>query len=203
MDLPVISTRKKRLIVLIPESVAGNLELAHKIYWIAIREQYEVYYLTLLDNDENILSIQRYMATMKAVTEGNFLTVHSDIVKTSGWLKTLREIYGPGDRIVCHEEQLVKDGFMRTSPITAFLRDKMHSSVLTLSGFYHPQQVQMQRWVHALIAWLGFLLILVGFTMLEVQLDPVIQGLHGKLLFGVLFTMEVGSIWAWDRITGN
>lgn len=195
--------RKKRLIVMVPDGLAGNLELAQKIYWLAARSGCEVTYLALVDDEDEALTITRHMATMKAVTAGNTLAVDSVVASTAHWLKTLRGIYRPGDRIVCHAEQSVKNGFLKTLPIDEFLREALETNVITISGFYHPQQIQMRRWLHGLITWVGFLAILAIFTLLEIRLDPVFHGSAGKLLLGAIFTTEVGSIWAWNNISGQ
>jgi hypothetical protein len=194
---------KKHLIVMVPDGLAGNLDLAQKIYWLAARSGWEVIYLALVDDEDETLTITRHMATMKAVTAGNALVVHSVVTGTAHWLKTLREIYRPGDRIVCHAEQSVKNGFLKTQPIAEFLPEVLATNVITISGFYHPQQIQMRRWFHALVTWLGFLAILAIFTLLEIKLDPVFHGFAGKLLLGAIFTVEVGSIWAWNNISGQ
>jgi hypothetical protein len=71
--IPVIEPEKKRLIVILPDSLAGNLELAHKIHWVALREHCDVLYITLVDNFDRYLQKSRSMATMAAVTASTFL----------------------------------------------------------------------------------------------------------------------------------
>jgi len=201
MALSVVPERKNRLIVLVPESQAGNLELAHKIFWMAIRDHCDVLYLALVDNDENSLSVSRAMATMKAMTTGDSLVVQTKLVQTAFWLKTLRALYQPGDRIVCHQEQSVKNSFLKTVPISTFLRDTLPIPITTISGFYNPQRIQVNQWMRSFIAWLGFLLILLGFTALEIRLDSLIPGVFGKVLLCIVLTIEIGVIWAWNLIT--
>lgn len=194
--------KKKRLIVLVPDCLAGNPDLAHKVYWMAIRDQCEVLYLALVDNEDYMLSTVRYMAIMRAVTSGNNLVVESKLTETALWLKTLREIYHPGDRIVCHEEQFVKNGFQKMVPITDFLQSTLHVPTITISGFYHPQRVQISQWARSLAAWLGFLVILVGFTMLEIRFDYLFQSTLGKIFLCVLMAIELMAIWGWNKIIG-
>jgi hypothetical protein len=62
------SMSKNRLIVLVPEGVAGSPELAKKIYWMAQRDQSDVFYLVFFDDASERLTISRSMATMKAMT---------------------------------------------------------------------------------------------------------------------------------------
>lgn len=195
-------TTEGRLIVLMPDSLATDLDVARKIYWIAQRKQCRVMYLTLVDDDEKMLTVARQMATMKAVTSSNHLSVDAKLVKTPLWLVTLKEIYQPGDQIVCHEEQVVKNGFLKTKPVTEFLRETMRVPIITISGFYHPQQVQVKQWLHNFVSWIGFLLILAAFTVLEINLDHTLHGGIGTVILAILVVLEIGAIWVWNSITG-
>ena len=194
--------RKGRLIVFVPDCLAGNQELAHKIFWIALREECTVLYFTLVENDTDMLSLSQRMAAMIAATGENCITVHSILVNVEQWLKTLRKTYHPGDRIVCHEEQLVKQGFMTLVPITDFLQDGLNFPVFSIAGFYHPQQIQVRKWMHEVFAWLGFIIILTGFTILEIQLDHFLLGIIGKAALCILVTFEILAIWAWNNLVG-
>lgn len=194
--------RKGRLIVFVPDCLAGDRELAHKIFWIALRERCDVLYLTLVENDTDMQSLSQRMAAMIAATGENCITVDSTLVNVEQWLKMLRQIYHPGDRIVCHEEQLVKQDFMKLIPITNFLHDELNFPIISISGFYHPQQIQARKWMHEVFAWLGFIIILAGFTILEIQLDHFLLGIIGKVALCVLVTFEIMAIWAWNNFTG-
>ncbi len=201
MDSEIAQENKKRLIVLVPDCLADNMGLAHKIHWMAIRDACEVYYLTLVDDYEKMLAVSRCMATVKAVTAGNWLVVNSRVTETKEWLQTLRDIYRPGDIIVCHEEQLVKQGPLKTIPASEFLRETFHLPVYTISGFYHPQQVQVRHWLVSLLFWIGCLVILGIFTLLEIQMDQVAQGITRVMVLTFLVLFEVGAIWTWSSIS--
>lgn len=192
---------KNRLIVLIPDGVTANLELARKIHWIALRDPREVLYLALVDHADDEYSVSRSITTMKAITATNLLPVKSKLTRTADWLTTLRAIYQPGDQIVCHEEQCVRDGFLRTKPVAEFLRDTLHAHITTVSGFYHPARLQTRQWLNSFVSWFGFLTILGLFGLLEFQIDQSLQGTIEKILFILILLIEFGTIWAWNRIT--
>ena len=83
MTLTIESGFKKRLIVLLPESLAGKAELARTVHQMALQNGADVLYLTLVDDDEKNLTAAREMATMKAITADNRLVANSRLVATN------------------------------------------------------------------------------------------------------------------------
>jgi hypothetical protein len=191
---------KNRLIVLLPDHLAGNLELAYKIHGMAALEQRDVLYLTLLEDDQQRLSISRRMATMKAATCGELITVYSKLAFRGEWLATLQELYSPGDMVVCQSEQTVKTGFMRMVPIPVFIKENLHMPCRGFSGFYHPWKIQTRLWLFSLLFWLGCLVILGAFTFLEIRIDNDIQGIARMVLLLMAIVFEFGMLSIWSRL---
>jgi hypothetical protein len=183
--------------------MADNMELARKIHWMATRDRQEVLYIALVDREEKVLSVTRSMATIKAITANNWLVVHSMIVPANIWLKSLLDVYTPGDTIVCHAGQVVKAGQFRTKPLDEYLRSVHSASVICLEGFYHPQKVTINRWLAGLIFWVGLLVILFVFGFLEFQVDLAVAGFLRTLLLLVIVFIEFGLVWAWNNFSNR
>ena len=64
----------RRLIVLVPESLAPNASMMNQIYKMATRENREVFYLALVDGETKILSATRMVATLKALVSNGEIT---------------------------------------------------------------------------------------------------------------------------------
>lgn len=193
-------SQNARLIVLLPESLAGNLEFAHLIHRLAVQDKKDVLYLTLMDNTDNLLGISRQLATLKAVTESNLIRAGSVQVPVSYWFGKLRDIIRPGDAVVCHEEQVVKQGFLKTEPISEFLNSVMDQPIITVEKIYHPHRIQIRRWLLAVLFWVGVVVILTSFSLLEVQADTAIPGSINKLVLAAMLLIEFGAVWVWSRI---
>ena len=189
-----------RLIVLMPASLAGNLEFAQKIHWMAARAQNDVLYLTLLDDPDSTLTAQRGLATMKAVTESNLIRAGSVIVPAARWFEKLEKVLHPGDTIVCLAEQVVKHGFLKTMPMPDYLAGVLTAPVVTMAGFYSPQRTLVKNWLNGLLFWLGAMVILAGFTFLELQADTSVPGFANKLVLAVIVIIEFGAFWLWSQI---
>lgn len=202
MNLYGLQKQNCRLIVLIPEGITNLPDLAHKIHWLSMTEHQDVIFLAISSDTERILSLSRTITTLKAEIGADWLTVTPKMTTIDEWLSTLKEIYQPGDKIICHEEQTVKAGFLSTKPAGDFLRDTFGASVQTVSGFYHPEKAQVKEWVSTGIFWIGCLVVLALFTLLEVQLEQNIHGLLRTIILTFLVLVEVGSLLAWSSMKG-
>ena len=54
MDHNPSLSKTNRLIVLLPDCLANNTEIARKVYWMALHDQRELIYLTLVDDEADI-----------------------------------------------------------------------------------------------------------------------------------------------------
>lgn len=200
MDLLMNQKNSTRLIVLIPECMANNSDLAHAIYWMAEPDNLSVLYLVFVDKGENLLEVSRNMATMKALTSSNKLSVEVKIAKTGHWLDTLSKITEPNDVIICQEELTVANGFLNTMLLGNFLSRHMESPVRILSGYYHPFQSMTKKWLHELFNWIVLIAIIAVFTWLQISLDQAFRDPIAKIHIMISFCIEIGAVWAWYKI---
>jgi len=191
---------KKRLIVLLPESLAGNSKLAHQINWMTGLKQYDVLYLTLLEDESNPLDVSRRMATMVAATVGEPMHVSSKLVSRDNWLTALRKIYQPGDALICQAEQSVKAGFLKALSMQDYLEEALQVHVQTISGYYHPGQERVRQWLLGLLFWVVCIAILVIFSLLEIQIDRTVDGVARITLLLLTMSIEFGALIAWNRL---
>jgi hypothetical protein len=191
---------KKRLIVLVPEGFWNSPDFAKKIYWLATRDQRDVHYLVFVSDQDDRLVIARSTATLKALTAHDAVAVTSKLIHPDNCLAYLGEIVRPGDRIVCHEEQLFRTGFMATTPIRDLLSKTFNVPVEALSGFYHPWRALSRKWLLGLLFWVGCLVILALFSLLEISIDRTEQGVTQTILIFLVLIAEFGAFWAWNHL---
>lgn len=115
MNLATVPTHKSRLVVLLPEQMAGNLELARKVNHLAVHENADVLYLVSLLKAGLSLPVIRSMVTMKALTSDGEISVSYQLVAKSIWIKTLKELYRPQDVIVAPKELRILPGSNRSA----------------------------------------------------------------------------------------
>jgi len=203
MDLRNDLLQPARLIVLLPESLAGDSNFARRIYTLAVQAQKDVLYLTLLDKPGNVLTMSRRIATMKAVTESNTVRVGCVQVPTGRWLQKLDEILRPEDSIVCHELQYVRQGPFKSLAIAEFLKSAVANEIILVKGYYQPQKAMVMEWIRSTVFWLGSLGILGGFTLLELQVTISLKGASNKLALAAILALEFSAVWIWNKINHN
>lgn len=191
---------RPRLIVLMPACVDHSIELAHQIHRMASGEDRDVLYFTLEDDHDDGLRRTREMATLKAVTAGSRLEVSWLSAGSDDWLSTLQTVARPEDVVVYHTEQQVNTGLFRRVGIRNVLKDSIPSPVRPVSGYYQPDKRLVKGWPGELLFLAGFLSILAVFTWLEIWVGQSNEGIAGLILVFLIFCIQCGMLWAWNRI---
>ena len=192
---------KPRLIVLITADQTGNTHLANKIHWIADRESREVLYLIIINEDEDTLSVDRTVTTMKAITATNRLAVESVLVGADAWLDQLEKMLHPGDIVVCQEEQTVLDGAFKQVPVGKYLSTEIEAPVQVVSGVYRVVSSPAGKRFQELGFFAGFLVIAGLFCWLQIRIESAFPDAQSLLLIFITFLVELGAILAWHHTT--
>lgn len=199
MELLIQQQTSKRLIIIITPSLSNNFDLAHAVHWLAEPEALSILYLVLVSEKDNLLEISRNMATMKAVTAANRVSVDVKLAKFGNWLQTLHQITNPMDTLICQEEQTVGVGPFKTLPLGDFLSSHIDLPVQTMVGYYRPFQTMTKKWLREFFVTMVFLGILAGFTWLQIGLDQVLDSPITIIYTLLTFGIEIGLIWAWYK----
>jgi len=194
---------RRRLIVLVPDELAGNAEVARKVHAMALQNGCNVFFLTLVGDDQDFLSASRDTATMSAITSDKVVVVNSRLVKSAHWLPVLREIYRPGDTVVCQEGQLTKAGFLKNLLVEELLKDEFRAPVITISTHYNPRKTHFKAWLKNLVFWAGCLAILTAFTFLEIWMDQGRGGPSHTLLLIFMLVCEIATLWTWNGVASR
>jgi len=198
---PLISELEKpRLVVLLPQALADNLDLGRKIHGLAHAGGSDVVYLALLENPEDLWTLTRSLVTLKAITSADILAAGYKIIPSAAWMEALADTFRPGDSLVYTAEQRVSAGFLQTQPLGRFLEINYAAPLVELKGYYNPRALNIKRAVLVLITWLGFLAIIAGFSFLEIQVDQGIRGAARTLFLLITAGVEIWAVYAWNKL---
>jgi hypothetical protein len=201
MDSIIEQWSTPQLIVVIPEELAGNIDLARNIHAMAASGGYDVFFLGILAAGENQLALDRSLATLKAVTADQRVRVCSKSVPSSLWKKTLAENLRPGDSLVYIAGHRVNHSLLGSIPIRRALEQRFDAPLIEISGLYHPNILRIKRLLSTLFTWAGFAAIIALFTYLEIELDLGIHGSLRMILFIALVSLEFGAVYIWNNVT--
>ena len=109
LNSPTHGTDSKRLIVFVSMEMDQGMELARRVQWQALNQNRSVLYITLVENMDQELAADRWLAALKAATHGSTLRVDTRVAVIGEWMQALRLAYRPGDVILCHAEQEARD----------------------------------------------------------------------------------------------
>lgn len=189
-----------RVIVPISTRQINNQALSHAVYKLSEHQFLSVLYLVLADESDDLLEISRDMATMKAVTSSNKLSVDVMTIENDTWLDVLREIANPKDLIVCQQDQTVIDGNFKTIPIADYLTKNFDIPVYLMKDLNQHRKDRMINILHEIAGDLGFLVIISIFTWLQLDLEKALSVNLAQILISGTFILEVALIWAWYKL---
>jgi hypothetical protein len=193
--------RNNRLVVVLPNSFSSYQEFAQKVHQIGLVDQREILYYAI-STDDNELEMQRWLTTLVAITRSPLVRVQSRLVKIESWVEKLRDEVQPADLIICPYEYRLKSGFFQTVPLSQYLHDNVSSNVRVIPGAFQPHTRQITPWLRVAIFWIGCIVILFGFGILEINADGMLHGFIRPLILIMLLVIEMGVIWAWNSVIG-
>lgn len=200
MDVDNSEEKKNRMIVILPEILAGNMTLANRIVWLAEKDSRDIVYLALGEDDQHLLQVSRRVATMKAASGKSAIKTTSKIVQKNDWSDSLTKIYRSGDLVICTQELAVSTGFLKTKPISIYIQKELGIPVKLLAGFSSPWKEKSKQWLHTFYFWAGSIALLGIFTFLEIQIDLDFKGAIQTILFLLSLAIEFGLLLTWNHI---
>lgn len=186
----------RRLIVLIPESLADSARVAGKIWELAKALESRVQLIGLCKDVALEPSLRRQFVFLSAMISDGFVSVESKIEFGSNWLKVVKSNWREGDVLVCFDGQYM--GLMHR-PLSQFIESTLKLNVYVLDGFYKNTSF-LPKWFSTVIAWGGSLGTMAVFFWMQVQIIqlPVVWAQNVLMCFSIL--VEVGLIWGWNAL---
>ena len=187
----------RRLIVLIPDMELDHIPAMGRIWELANAQHAHVLLLSLCKDAKQESSLRRSLITMSAMVQDGYIPAEVKVEMRTNWVDIVKRIYEPGDMIVCFAEQ--RAGVLQ-KPLSQILQSDLKIPVYVLSGLYQPKP----RWslLSQITAWMGFLGILAGFFVLQIN---IIQSSKGGLESILLILSLIPEYWLiifWNSLLG-
>jgi hypothetical protein len=187
----------RRLIVLVPGVESDYIPAIHRIWELANAQQASVLLLGLYKDIRQELSLRRGLITMCAMLQDGGVLAEVNVEMGTNWVNTIKRNCQTGDLIVCFAEQ--RAGLLH-KPLSQILQSNLKIPVYILSGLYLPKP--KPKLLSQVMAWSGFLGIMIGFFVLQINIVQVSKGGLQSILLILSIIPEFWLIWAWNSQFG-
>lgn len=186
----------KRYVVFVPDDLSGGVRLAQRIHIMAARDGADVLYIALAADENRILSAERMLATLTALTRSERVTVESRALNINGWLDAAARLIERDDMLVCLAGHEASDLFLHRTTVNDLLAGRFpeNSRMVLNDGALSLKQIK--NWSLELLWQLGCLALIAAFSLLEYQADHAFSGLARVVVLGSLLTAEAGMVFA-------
>ncbi len=183
-----------KLIVLIPPGLDTS-RMPHRIWKLADATNMSVLLLGLGGNDANEHSLRRGMVTLAAMLRSEKVATDIKFENITNWVKAVGLHYRSGDMIVCPADNRI--GIFRRS-LGEILKAKLNAPIYILSN-QEPQDFA-PTWKLKIMAWSGFIGLLIGFGVLQIRIVHLTGGGFQTILLLLSTILEYWLFGVWSNL---
>ena len=198
MTLPDV----KRLVVLVPNQDIDVAPFSRRIWSLAFPDRLDILLITLPIDPDYLLTAERRLTTIAAILRDPRLHIETQVFSSRSWLKIARQVWQPGDLLVCPAEQDISTGIGKRTPLGLALASALKAPVYRLKGFYQHPKTGLPHWVKAIPYWVVLLATIAGFFKFEAMVDAAVKGWMGQVLLLIIVAIEIGLIYLWSSLIG-
>jgi hypothetical protein len=187
----------RRLIVPVSSPDMNSAAITRRIWDLAAALKADVKFVGLCTEPSQEPGIRRAVVTMAAMLNAADVNADVEIIPGKDWVNAVKSRCESADMVVCWDGQ--QTGWLR-KPISQLLQPELNVPLYILST--GKQQANARsNWMAQIVAWIGFLTIIVGFLLLQIKI--------GQLSNDWTITLEIVStavefwlIWGWNSLFG-
>ena len=186
----------RRLMVLIPNIESDYTSVLHRIWELAHALQCRVLFFGLCRDVLEEPRLRRSLVTMAALIQDGRVSAEAKTEIGNNWLRVVTSNWQAGDLILCFANQ--QAGILQR-PLGQILESKLNATVYLLSG---PEQSNRHNinWLVQLTAWAGFITIIAGLFVLQVNIDKSLTGGMQTVMLVITVLFEFWLIWVWNNL---
>ena len=185
----------RRLIVLVPNLEADLTAVTQRVWELASATGAHIKFLSLYSDTMQEPGLRRTLATMSAIVNDGNVSAEAEVLFGKDWVEAVKSRQQAGDMVVCCAEQ--RAGLLQ-KPLSQALQSDLEVPLYIIFGLY-PQNDSRPNWKTQAIAWIGFIVILIGFFMLQVKIDQFAK--DWTMILQVLTTIvELWLLLTWNNL---
>ncbi|MCL5996506.1 MAG: hypothetical protein M1546_10715 [Chloroflexi bacterium] len=197
-----------RLIVLVPEKGVDHAALARRVWAMAAPNRLKVLFLSIHERWGRVdPGLRLRLITLAAMTRDDRVEADMHIEPGRNWVSAVRQVFQPGDVVICHAEQKVHVRGYGNQPLSQVLSVLLNVPVYVLAGLYHGEEcpggvpASLRQRAMRLIYFSLPLFIVALFFYLQISINVANVGIARTVLLVVSGLTEIGLIGVWASLS--
>jgi hypothetical protein len=182
----------RRLVVLIPSDIDYSA-VTRQIWELAHTSGMHIQLLGLCTDRTEEPALRRALIGMASLLQDSKICAEAKVDIGTNWMAIVKANYQPGDAIVCFAEQ--RTGLLNR-PLSQVLESSFAATVYVFSN-PTPQKANSNL-LSQIITWLGFIVIIIGFGLLQANIVQLPMGWLQITLLTLTILPEFWLIWVWN-----
>lgn len=191
-DLRVDLKSNHQLIVLIPSGIDYNVA-TRRIWELASVAGMSVQLLGLCQDAADEPALRRGLVTMASLLQDSQICADMKVEIGTNWMDVVTAHYAAGAVIACFAEQRTGT-FGR--PLSQVLESTFQATIYVFSDLTLKKSIPNA--LSQVIAWLGFIGIIIGFGILQANIVQLAKGWLQNILLTLSILPEFWLIWVWN-----
>ncbi len=186
----------RRLVVLVPGPAADLAALATQIQTLARPKALPVLLVGQGETLQDVWAARRQLTTLAALIAAYAdQTVGTLVSPPRPWIKLLREVQQPGDLVVCHREQSQMTWpWLHRQSLGEQLRTQLDVPICVLQGHFPGLRTTTQRMINQGVSWAIPVAVILGFLLLQVQIELHTTGWLTAVLLSASVLIELAIL---------
>ena len=188
----------RRLIVLVSDAESDYTPAVPRICELANALGSRVQFLGLCRDAAEEPSLRRQLVTLSALAQSGNVPAEVRIAFGTDWVTAIKSDLRDSDMVACFSEQYAGHSHR---PLGQILQSNLDAPVTILAGLT-PQERSSTHWFKQTLVWTGSLGIILGFSLLQIHIQPGTNDWVQKTLLFISILFEGSLLLAWNSLLG-
>lgn len=184
----------RQLLVLVPSTEVDTSMLTRRVWELANAGAFHIKFIGLCHDAGNELAMRRALVTLSSIMNYGSVTSDLEVTIDKNWVDNLKSRVKQDDMVVYWDTQTASS---LPGSLSQLLHADLNVPLYIVPGRSTPQ-VARSAWSAQVVAWIGFIAIILGFFFLQTKIYQLANS-WATILALLSVTVEFWLIWVWHK----
>lgn len=185
------------LIVLVPGPETDLTAVTRRVWELAYATGGHVRFLGLCNDAAQEPTLRRTLVTASALMNSGNVAAQAETFVGKDWVGAVKSRVRPSDIVVCWDGQQTD---VLRKPMSQLLPAELNVPLLILSSGNRQTNSRSNK-THQIVAWIGFIAIIIGFLLLQIKILQLSD--DWMIILEIVSTaIEFWLLWGWNSLLG-